>query len=265
MRLNILFGLFMFVVLGFGCSKKLMTSEDPAVKKIIEVTIPSITITAMSEVEVQNCDVDVIRPKYSENDSESAKKLAVFDAQLKTWTVECRKNAMQKACDESDDFISNHIIAASATTSERVNLLKYRIEYNLKSVTNGRTILNKIIALQKYALSIQNSPRGNAYHKATTAYGMAEEISHGNPCITRLLKDHNKVDMLQEEFESEKIEFHSQLNEFFFNAKLCLSCDNKSVKQGCRDMSEPIRDINKILSDLEIVIKTDRNSLKNIL
>ena len=174
-----------------------------------------------------------------------ARDASAFDAVLRAWSSECRREALRSECAPScDEVISDRIIEASATPEEKKEALRTRMDLNVAALSNARGLLRRAREIQQYALSIRGTPR-----------------SLDPVCMERLRSDFARIDELIADAKSLPIPLGgTSIREFAGSAKGCVSCGD-DLTSNCNEMAEPLKDMSDNLAEADKLVAHDKKAL----
>ena len=170
---------------------------------------------------------------------------ADFEAALRTWSPECRERALRATCAAyCDEVISDRIISASASSEEKKQATRVRLELNVAALSTAKELLRRARDIQRYALSIRGTPR-----------------SVDPSCMTRMRSDLAKIDALREDAKVLPIPLGGMsIGLFAGSARTCVSCGD-DLASDCNDMAEPLKDMSDNLADLDKLVASDKRAL----
>ena len=173
-----------------------------------------------------------------------------FVAELRAWSAECRSKAMRSECaTRCDAFVSDMILEAAADSTERLELLRWRVDRNKESVALGKDFLGRVRKLHDYAQSIRSSPRGLS-----------------PACMTRMRADFDRIEVMKRETD-EKLPLlpigFVGVRVALSYAKGCLDCSDSNRFQ-CDDMNEELRSLVENLTHLEGIVAADEKAAAKI-
>jgi hypothetical protein len=169
---------------------------------------------------------------------------SVTESEVRAWSPECRKTALGLRCKYlCGEDMSDDVIAASATTEEKKDLIRLRLERNGLVVDRAKGLYKRARDIQRYALSIRWTPRG-----LDTA------------CMQRMRADFARIDDLWAAAKSLPLPLGGGgLIEMLGSAKGCVSCDDD--RSECDDMAAALKSVSESIGDFEKQMATDRKLL----